>query len=97
MKKIVDAETMQPVNPQVAYLDGYVLADRQLEGVMFKIAIDGDGNPVCRGVHPRHKSYYDEFSDKKKREWEKNAVDEGYSDSLTTLDGRRDLIIVDAA
>lgn len=92
MLKILDGETEEPVDPQVGYIDGYNIADRLLEGVMFKIAIK-DGEVVCEGVAPGDREYCEKFSDKQMKAWCDEAVKLAHDDVMTSFDGSRDLFI----
>lgn len=94
MKKIVDGETDLPEAEQVAYLDGYSLAERTLEGVMFVIRSD-NGELVCDGVRPEDQEYYEDFSEKRRAEWQKEAVKEFHWDSYSNEDGTRELFVLD--
>ena len=75
-----------------AYVDGYALEERLLEGVRFKIEVKALGlgyQLVCNGVHPEDKDYMLKFSKKQLAEWYLEAVrymTDGGGDA-TTEDG----------
>lgn len=93
-QRIVDAETMQLVEPQAGYVDGYSFGDRLLEGVMFEITIV-DGEAKCLGVVESAKAYCAKFSKKQMAEWCAEAVELAVEDYLTSLDGQTDLMVED--
>lgn len=45
-------------------LDGYLISERLLEGVIFLIDIK-DGNVLNVRVHPEHKGYFEKFNTEK--------------------------------
>lgn len=98
MRQFVIAETGQRIEPQIAYYDGYGVAERLLEGVLFEVTLDEQGNFVCNGVREEDRSYYDDFAPKKHVEWQEQIVKEceRYADQLATLDGE-DIEVVDEA
>lgn len=62
---------------QVAYVDGYTLEERLLEGVLFKVerVVLGTGyHLVCNGVHPDSEAYMTKFSRQQKEGWYREAV-----------------------
>lgn len=73
---------------QVAYVDGYGIAERLLEGIRFKVEIVS-GELVCTGVHPDDESYMAKFSDKQRAEWKDAAVKclTDYDQDATAEDG----------
>jgi hypothetical protein len=91
MIRIVVAETGKPVNPQVGYVDGYLFADRLLEGVKFKITLDENGEPICDGVDESHRAYCEKFSEMQIQAWAIGALE--MIDCMTTKDGQIDLLI----
>jgi hypothetical protein len=90
MRQFVDADTGVPENPQIAYFDGYHVGDRLLEGVLFEVTLDEQGNFVCKGVRAADQDYYDDFSAKKQKQWQDDIVEacEKYADQLQSEDGR---------
>lgn len=70
---------------QVAYVDGYGIAERLLEGVRFKVEVktneEGLSELVCNGVHPDDESYMVKFSKAQREDWEQQAVEQ-----MTQLD-----------
>ncbi len=56
----------------VAYLDGYSLAERLLEGVRFEMR-EVDGKLTCTGVHPEDADYMIQFSEQARADWETTA------------------------
>lgn len=92
MAQIVNADTGEPVD--AGYVDGYLFADRLLEGVMFEITLDDNGEPQCNGVVESDREYCDRFSDDQMSEWCRDALD--YIDTMTTLDGGTDLFLEEA-
>jgi hypothetical protein len=96
MNQFVDADNLIPENPQIAYVDGAMVGDRVLEGVLFEITLDENGDFVCTGVRPEDREYYDDFSAKKQKEWCElilRDLDQGMCD-LVSEDGR-DIEVVD--
>lgn len=64
---------------QIAYVDGYGIAERLLEGVRFKVEAHRQvfgGAPVlkCNGVHPDDEAYMAKFSSAQRAEWNAEAV-----------------------
>lgn len=94
-KMILDADTGEAVDPQVGYVDGYGMEDRLLEGVLFEVTLDADGNPVCTGVHSSFQSYMDKFSKEQMAAWCKDVVEEGVGECMMDFAGKRDLLIDD--
>jgi len=69
-----------PVDPQVGYVDGYAIAERLLEGVLFRIEPSEDGSTlVCTGT-PGFDRYMDKFSADQKAEWYKQAAERALTD-----------------
>lgn len=95
VKRFIDADTEEVIEPQVGYVDGYGMADRLLEGVLFEVTLDKDGNPVCHGVHESFKDYCSKFSKKQMDEWCREVAEEGYIECLMDFEGKRDLFIED--
>jgi hypothetical protein len=94
-KRIVDSAFHEPVEPQIGYVDGYLFGERLLEGVMFAIMIDGPTQEVrCTGVAATQQDYMRKFSKAMIEQW-KRLAEEAAEDSLTSLDGKRDLEIIE--
>lgn len=79
-------ENDQPITPQRALVDGYGIAERTLEGVMFVVK-NVDGKLVCDGVQTKDQSYFNDFSEKKKKEWCEAAVEHALEFEMTGPDG----------
>jgi hypothetical protein len=90
--KIVDCETAE-VYP-VGYVDGYLIAERLLEGVRFEITIHEDDGVICAGVHADDATYCSKFSHSQMNGWCAEAIEHA-EDSLTSFDGKRDLEIIE--
>lgn len=85
---------MQPLDPQVAYFDGYGIEERLLEGVKFKVERVPLGRAfqlVCNGVHESHQDYMRKFSKSQMRTWCAEVVrqiEDGME--MTNLEGTED-------
>lgn len=67
----------QRVEIDYAYVDGYGLEERLLEGVRFKVermALGTGFHLVCNGVHPDDNAYMLKFNKQQKAAWCREAV-----------------------
>lgn len=91
MRQFVNAETREPLDPQVAYMDGYAIAERILEDVLFEVRIE-KGELVCTGVRAEDRAFYDQMGSAKTHlEWQKQVVEyieETGGDTLVDSEGR---------
>lgn len=69
-----------PADPQVGYIDGYLLEERLLEGVLFRIVPSDDGEKlICTGT-PGFDRYMDKFSNEQKTKWYERAAEHAMRD-----------------
>lgn len=90
MRQFINAETREPLDPQVAYMDGYAIAERILEDVLFEIRIE-KGQLVCDGVRQEDRHFYNDMGSAKTHlEWQEQVVqyiEETGGDTLVTAEG----------
>lgn len=90
MRKLVGEDG--PVEPQVGFIDGYVLAERLLEGVLFRIEPSEDGTTlICKGFEPEFASYMRKFSKEQLAEWYERAAERAITDECQNRAGTDDL------
>jgi hypothetical protein len=92
-QRIINAETEEPIDPQIGYVDGYTAAERLLEGVLFEITIDPATNlATCLGVREEDKDYCKKFSAEQMQEWCTDCL-YAADDSMCDESGEIDLTI----
>ena len=78
MSKVKHFETVSGKIVKTAEFDGYSIADRLLEGLMFQITVQEDGT-LKASVKDKDKDYFSDFNQEK---WLKIAVDYAYKNDI---------------
>ena len=78
MSKVKHFETVSGKIVKTAEFDGYSIADRLLEGLMFQITVQEDGT-LKASVKDKDKDYFSDFNQEK---WLKIAVDYAYNNDI---------------
>ena len=78
MSKVKHFETVSGKIVKIAEFDGYSIADRLLEGLMFQISVQEDGT-LKASVKEKDKSYFSDFNQEK---FLKLAVDYAYENDI---------------